>query len=420
MRFLLVSWQLFSYAYAFNVNNFAASALSQLYTQRNNGFDISLEPYFHISCNHNNGPDRINAKCEGWNGIEEGKRNPFKRAIRYDGNAKSFSYSGDDAGNTGNWFASEYYMPTGMAAIDFKLRDRIEATWADLSKATLKVNRYAKFGQESIKIDNILAMKQAGLSRGKYVAKILIKGKVKMTTGFADAVNLHIKSTQWNMMLTAQAKQGCSNPTSDTCSAALSLEGTAGNTKLDHSIKYQVRETMKLFAIVIKMGNFESEVTLNLNALVAEIHYQSTIPRLEPVLVLRAPMPKSFPGIVDAANNLAEPFKQYWLAATVDLNTAAHAFVWIDKRIAKLDQEFNCAALVKSTKVESELLAKFMHWKSVQAQMSGYCVEGNAYIIKTMKESGSKMITTARTYVHDLTGAPGEQFYNAWYDKYIQ
>jgi len=121
-------------------------------------------------------------------------------------------------------------------------------------------------------------------------------------------------------------------------------------------------------------------------------------------------------AIIDAVMAAIAPFRTYGEAAITDLNTAAHAVVWVDRRINKMNNEFDCSALFAATQFESDLIAEAHNLgMSVQDFVQAECKRGNAIAVEWLENTAVPEIEVARTYVNNLTDETvGGVEYDTW------
>merc|ERR1711881_424466 len=149
------------------------------------------------------------------------------------------------------------------------------------------------------------------------------------------------------------------------------------------------------------------------------VHFQHVEPESAKKLVVRVPCTGAFNDMKVEALALYEPFRAYGEAAITDVDTAAHAIVWIDQRFGFLDQEFNCTNLVLASQLESEYLAEFLGWSSVQEMLIKACDTANEQIVNFLTGPASGKIEETRDRVHQLTGPAGKATFQKWYNAHI-
>ena len=136
--------------------------------------------------------------------------------------------------------------------------------------------------------------------------------------------------------------------------------------------------------------------------------------------------------IMKAGQAAIAPFQNYWFGAYMSgdregevvilesgMDKVAHAAVWVDRRMAKLTNEFDCSALFASTLFESELIAESQELgTTVQKFVQAECKRGNKIAVAWIQANAAPAVKDAREYVFALTDpAVGGAEYNLWASK---
>lgn len=428
---LVAALSLCAGASAVNVESLFKEVSGKVFKQNKDGFKVSLEPYFTLNCKHKinkNGAGQVKfmkASCAGASGAG-GETNPFSRKVIYNSKKGFFSYLGTDEGNTGNWVGSQYYMPEGYGNADFWVNEQVKVTYGDIWKTRVDYTRKGGMAQwggndkskPAAMIKNTVQLKEGGLVDGEYAAKVKINGLSKIPADLPVELNpMSMRTTSWQMTVDVNADQACSaGPQEPGCTMRGSVRGKAGGNKLSHAISFEnnggaiytvvLEQPSKTCTIVAQIGELFTinwKTTGEPNKLVIQLPNV-----IEHVSVRQA--------IIDAAMAAIAPFRAYGQAAITTPNTAAHAVVWVDRRINKMNNEFDCSALFAATQFESDLIAEAHNLgMSVQSFVQAECKRGNAIAVEWLKNTAVPAIEDARTYVNNLTDETvGGVEYDTW------
>jgi len=419
----------------FSIQSFIAKAQKAIFQPKENGkgFTFSMEPYISTDCDVDERTEEdefgepivtfMATKCKGKIGNVEGKQNDFQRFFQYDANKKSLNVIAYDKGNTANWWGVQHYMPVKYQNSNFEVTEKLNAVWnaPNIELVHLKKGSFDKF--KNMKVYSKTRVTKAGLKQGEYMAEIKLNGQVKLPGNLDKLLNpFNFKSTAWNFKLKFNAAQDCvSNPTSEDCTLGGKISGTAGNLRMHHGLDYKV-EGLNKYAILVttfrkNKGDKVRAVRLDINQPLITLRWEQDKPSYKSILLAQVPHTEMLPEIQKAGFRYIAPFMHYGTAALSDANTTAHAVVWIDQRFATLTTEFDCSNFVASTKIESEWLAQYQGWESVQSFLQGKCEALNEVAVNWLQKEASPKIDEARTYVHDLTGPKGEQKYLVWFAR---
>merc|ERR1712131_180329 len=119
----------------------------------------------------------------------------------------------------------------------------------------------------------------------------------------------------------------------------------------------------------------------------------------ELVLQILNPMGPQLGALTGEVGKFFAPFKNYWFQAYAadkeTFNGVAHAAAWVDRRMAKFTDEFDCSDVFAATLFESESIAK--------AAQLGMSAAANDMAVEFMKTQAAPAIAGARDYVFKLT-----------------
>jgi len=270
----------------------------------------------------------------------------------------------------------------------------------------------------AVLVKNTVQLKEGGLVDGEYAAKIKINGLTKIPADIPIELNpLEVKTTNWQMTVDMNADQACGlGPQEPGCTMRGSVRGKADGNKLNHAVSFE-NNGGAIYTLVIEQPSKTCTVVAEIGELFT-INYKTTGEPNKLVIqlpnVIQATAVRQ--DIINAAMDAIAPFKTYGEAAIADYNTAAHAAVWVDRRLNKLTNEFDCSALFAATQFESDLIAEKHELNmSVQDFVQAECKRGNKIAVEWLQTTAVPAIEDARIYVNKLTDEDvGGVEYNAW------
>lgn len=424
-------------ASAFNVNDFVGNVKNKIFKQNKNGFSISLEPYFSMDCKEQKklGSDGslvvFKSSCSGTYGADKGGSNPFTRKTIYNAKKGVFKYAGHDEGNTQNWVGVEYYLPN-YANEPFWIDETLSVNFGDFFSATLDYSRqegFSKWGGNDVSsskaplaLKSKMKVKEGGLENGAYNLVLAHNGVMVVPKDFDQELNIFgFQSNKWKHVYKISADQACTaGPHVDGCEISASISGKTGKTKLNHSVNFASSGGNSFeFIIDSPQGTCTTKLELGQNAIKLTWAQNNEAPEL--VLQILNPMGPQLGALTGEVGDFFAPFKNYWLQAYAadkeTFNGVAHAAAWVDRRMAKFTDEFDCSDVFAATLFESESIAKAAQLgMSVQEYVQGMCAAANDMAVEFMKTQAAPAIAGARDYVFKLTDpAVGGEYYNSIY-----
>lgn len=263
---------------------------------------------------------------------------------------------------------------------------------------------------------NRVQLRDGGLENGEYTATVKISGYSDFPENVPEIMNpLSLRDSKWQMSVTANIDQSClAGPHADGCAMEGLIKGKVDGRKLNHAVRF-ANSDGTLFTFEMESPKSTSLVSVGLSDVV-EVNYETTGKPNR--LVVRLPnlaSPIMRQSLNDTLTAALRPFRSYIEAAITDPNTAAHALVWVDQKLATFTNEFDCSALFAATKFESDFIADKHGLLSVQDFVQSECRRGNQIVIEGIAETAIPSIESARVYVHKLTDENvGGLRYNKW------
>jgi len=437
-------------ASAVTVDNLLAQIKDSIYKEKPNGkgFVFSLEPIFSIDCNtqttkRGGVPTHIKQSCTGSQGAG-GDTNSFTRKFIWNKNKGVVKYEGHDEGSTANWPFVGQYMPE-FADEPFWIDEKMMVIFNDPWKAKLTWDRkegFSKWGGKNIGSKKApLAMnaqiwvKEGGLVDGAYAVVVKNNGGMKVPKDWPASLNpFDCKTKKWTHTYTMSADQVCAaGPQEDGCAISIVVKGKNGKKKLNHSISYSSTSGTD-FEVTMTRPDGVCKIDALIRPQTFECFYTKDEEAKKLVIRLPNVMGPQLGEIMKAGQAAIAPFQNYWFGAymsgdreeetgAVDplsgMDKVAHAAVWVDRRMAKLTNEFDCSNLFAATLFESELIAESHGLgTTVQKFVQAECKRGNKIAVAWVKSNAAPQVKEAREYVFALTDPTvgGEQ-YNLWASK---
>lgn len=439
-------------ASAVTVDNLLAQIKDSIFKEKPNGkgFVFALEPFFSIDCNTQTTkkggvPTHIKQSCVGSQGAG-GDTNSFTRKFIWNKQKGVVKYEGHDEGSTGNWPFVDMYMPPQFTDEPYWIDEKMMVQFGDPWKAKLTWDRkegFSKWGGKNIgnkkaplAMNAQIWVKEGGLVDGAYSVVVKNNGGMKVPKDFPASLNpLDCQTMKWTHTYKMSADQVCAaGPQEDGCAISIGVKGKNGKKKLNHSISYTTSGG-KAFEVTMKRPDGVCKV----NALILPKSFDCFYTKdNEPKkLVVRLPhvMGPQLGEIMKAGQAAIAPFQNYWFGAYMSgavmtpqgpvvtlkrgMDKVAHAAVWVDRRMAKLTNEFDCSDLFASTLFESDLIAEsYGLGTTVQKFVQAECKRGNKIAVAWIQANAAPEVKKAREYVFALTDpAVGGEEYNLWASK---
>lgn len=432
-------------ASAVHVDDLLAQIKDKIYTVKPNGkgFVVALEPYFTINCNTANSRNKkvSTTSCVGSQGAG-GDTNAFTRKFLYNEAKGVIKYQGHDEGSTGNWPFVDMYMPE-FADEPYWIDEQVTVQFGDPWKAKFTWDRkegFSKWGGKNIgnkkaplAMNANIWVKEGGLVDGAYAVTVKNTGGMKVPKDFPESLNpLDCKTKKWTHTYKMSADQVCAaGPQQDGCAISIGVKGKNGKKKLNHSISYTTSGGTD-FGVTMKRPDGVCKIDALIRERTFECFYTKDSKAKKLVVRLPNVMGPQLGEIMKAGQAAIAPFQNYWFGAYMSgdregevvilesgMDKVAHAAVWVDRRMAKLTNEFDCSALFASTLFESELIAESQELgTTVQKFVQAECKRGNKIAVAWIQANAAPAVKDAREYVFALTDpAVGGAEYNLWASK---
>jgi hypothetical protein len=214
----------------------------------------------------------------------------------------------------------------------------------------------------------------------------------------------------------ASAKTACSeNLLQQACQAKLIITGENNGQDFGRNVaKYSVQAKRAQFFVnhnkqeVFKMV-LSGIDTMEVLALKYAVNAGPT------TLIIQCVGPAGIEAVAVAAEKFITPFAAF-VAAMNTAEDTIHAVVYSDAifKAAQGQDYFNFYPVIEATQFESEVLSFFLRIRSVQGAAKQILNDVNTDV-EGLMEDVAPMISEARTYVHEITGAEGETVFGAWF-----
>jgi hypothetical protein len=262
-----------------------------------------------------------------------------------------------------------------------------------------------------------LTIEEISMTRTKMTAEIEFNRNSEISSSINQFwVNMAMPVGSTTANIVATAKTACSeNPMNRACNAKLVITGDNNGQDFGRNVaKYSVQPKKAQFAV----NHNKNEVfwmavtgidTMEVLALKYKVNGAKT------VLACQFVGPAGMEAVAEAGQAFVTPF----IAFVSAMNTpedAVRAAVYADTlfNAAQGENYFNFYPVIKATKFESELIASALGVASVQNAARDMCSMINSKT-ESFLDGAAPVVSEARTYVHDVTGASGEAKFTAWF-----
>jgi len=264
-----------------------------------------------------------------------------------------------------------------------------------------------------------LTINEITMTSKKMMAEIEVSRNAEISSSINQYwQNMAMPSGSTIATIGASAKTACTeNPMNRACSAKLVITGENNGQDFGKNVaRYSVQPKKAQIAVNHNKNEVFWMAVTGIDTMeVLALKYK--VNGGKAVLAFQFVGPAGMEAVAVAGQEFITPFVAF-VSAMNTPEDAVHAAVYSDAlfNAAQGQNYFNFYPVIKATQFESELLASTLGFSNVQSAARSMCE-----VISTNTEAflseAAPVVSQARTYVHDVTGANGEAKFNAWFAK---
>jgi len=405
MKLLSLSAFCFSAAYSLNVDTFLEKAIESIYTEHDNGFDISLHPYYvtEFRAYHNK------AVSKGYYGNGNGQIETETTAT-WNADFTQVKYEYEESGTISSAPLHQYLMApytwnqefTGVYKAEL-LASEMKVEWSE--EGSIGSKKYALKASAGVEDFN-QKRDSTDVSLG-----FDTECNTNMNNPFQPAFQGLFQCPNVDVSVTLGAQNVCAeSPFNAGCKMNFGWSGEVNGADVD-AVDFTwtaKKDSSKIVVDCASSGVYQLRAKYN-NMKYFTVEFKQNAQ--EWIHIITVAGPKNWQAVVDSVMQFVQPFEQYLNHGVLSLShNSALSVVWVDRAFNKLTNEFDCSAIVKATMFNSEIL------NISPRTLKEACIEGNKIAIASLQDFGNEHIAKSRNYVHGLTDAKnGGKKFNKWY-----